>query len=506
MMGQLTPADYLAMLRRRWLLITVLTIIGGPLAYVVSKTLQSKYTSQTSVLIEQPTVPREFIRPVVTEDISQRLASMKQQILSRSRLEPVIAQFGLYSDEVKNVPMEDLVGRLQKAVEVTPIRAMEETSTQLPGFNVTVTLDNPRMAQNVCTAITSMFIAENLRLRQQHSEDTTEFLAQQLADAKKRLDDQDEKVRAFKSRYLGSLPDQEQTNLNILMGLTSQLDAATQALSRAQQDKSFAQSNLNQALDAWQGAQNGHNPQTLEQQLTFLQTQLAELQTRYTDSYPDVVRTKGDIAALKKKISDQGETASDTPPAEKGAKPALEPEPIQRLRAQIHSLDQMIAEKTNQQEEVKRQIKEYQGRVQSSPSVEQEYTELTRGYQTALESYNELQKNRDQAAMATNLERRQEGEQFTVLDPANLPDRPSFPNRPLFALGGFGGGLALGLGLAFFLEMQDTSIRNERDVEVLLRLPVIAVVPAIGPLASNKPKRSRASVQSSDELGANARA
>ena len=505
MMRQLTPADYLAMLRRRWLLITVLTIIGGPLAYAVSKTLPSRYTSQTSVLIEQPTVPRDFIRPVVTEDISQRLASMKQQILSRSRLEPVIAQFGLYSDEVKNVPMEDLVGRLQKAVEVTPIRAMEETSTQLPGFNVTVTLDNPRMAQSVCTAITSMFIAENLRLRQQHSEDTTEFLAQQLADAKKRLDDQDEKVRAFKSRYLGSLPDQEQTNLNLLMGLTSQLDAATQALSRAQQDKSFTQSNLNQALDAWQAAQNGHNPQTLDQQLTFLQTQLADLQNRYTDSYPDVVRTKNEIAALKKKIADQGETASDAPPTEKEAKSTLEPEVIQRLRAQIHGLDQMIAEKTREQEEVKRQIKEYQGRVQSSPSVEQEYTELTRGYQAALESYNELQKNRDQAVMATNLERRQEGEQFTVLDPANLPDHPSFPNRPLFAMGGFGGGLALGLGLAFLLELQDTSIRNERDVEALLRLPVIAVVPAIGLLAT-KSKRSAARVQSNDELGASARA
>jgi polysaccharide chain length determinant protein (PEP-CTERM system associated) len=506
MTREFTPADYLAMLRRRWVLIAVLTIIGGPLAYGASKFLTSKYTSQTLVLIQQPTVPKDFIRPVVTEDISQRLASMKQQILSRSRLEPIITQFGLYSTDVKAVPMEDLVGRLQKAIDVVPIRPMEETSANLPGFNVTVTLDDPRTAQNVCTAITSMFIAENIRLRQQHSEDTTEFLAQQLADAKTRLDDQDEKVRAFKSRYLGSLPDQEQTNLNILMGLTSQLDAATQALSRAQQDKSFAQSNLNQALDAWQAAQNGHNPQTYEQQLTFLQTQLAELQTRYTDSYPDVVRTKNDIAALKKKIADQGETASDTPPAEKEPKSALEPEGIQRLRGQIHFLDQMVTEKTKEQEEVKRQIKEYQGRVQSSPSVEQEYTELTRGYQTALESYNELQKNRDQAAMATNLERRQESEQFTVLDPANLPDAPSFPKRPLFALGGFGGGLALGLGLAFFLEMQDTSIRNERDVEVLLRLPVIAVVPAIGPLASNNPKRSRAPVQSSGELGASARA
>jgi polysaccharide chain length determinant protein (PEP-CTERM system associated) len=506
MTRQLTPADYIAMLRRRWVLITALTIIGGPLAYGVSKFLPTKYTSKTLVLIEQPTVPKDFIRPVVTEDISQRLASMQQQILSRTRLEPIIAQFGLYPADIKTVPMEDLVGRLQKAIDVTAIRPMEETSSNLPGFNVTVTLDNPRTAQNVCTAITSMFIEENIKLRQQHSEDTTEFLAQQLTDAKKRLDDQDEKVRAFKSRYLGSLPDQEQTNLNILTGLTSRLDAATQALGRAQQDKSFAESNLNQAVDAWQAAQNGHNPQTLEQQLTLLQTQLAELETRYTDSHPDVVRTKNDIAALKQKIADQGQTASDTPVPGKGTKSTLEPDGIQRLRGQIHNLDQMIAEETREQEDVKRQIKEYQGRVQSSPAVEQEYTELTRGYQTALLSYNELQKNRDQAAMATELERRQEGEQFAILDPANLPDRPSFPNRLLFALGGFGGGLALGLGLAFFLEMQDTSIRNERDVEAALRLPVIAVLPAIGPLAGHKPKRSTARLQGSDELGASARA
>jgi polysaccharide chain length determinant protein (PEP-CTERM system associated) len=506
MTRQLTPADYVAMLRRRWVLIVVLTIIGGPLAYGVSRFLPSKYTSQTLVLIEQPTVPKDFIRPVVTEDISQRLASMKQQILSRTRLEPIITQFGLYSTDIKTVPMEDLVGRLQQAVDVTPIRPMEQTSHTLPGFNVMVTLDNPRTAQNVCSTITSMFIEENLRLRQQHSEDTTDFLAQQLANAKKKLDDQDEKVRAFKSRYLGSLPDQEQTNLNILTGLTSQLDATTQALSRAQQDKSFAESNLNQAVDAWQAAKTGHNPQTLDQQLTFLQTQLAELETRYTDSHPDVVRTKNDIAALKQKIADQGQTASDVPAPDKGAKPALEPEGIQRLRAQVHTLDQMIAEKSKEQEEVKRQIKEYQGRVQSSPAVEQEYTELTRGYQTALDTYHQLDKERQDAEMATNLELRQEGENFTILDPANLPDRPSFPNRPLFALGGFGGGLALGLGLAFFLEMQDTSIRNERDVEFALRLPVIAMLPAILPLGTTKARRSTGGLKDGNELGAKARA
>lgn len=504
MTRQLTPADYLAMLRRRWVLITVLTIVGGPIAYGVSKFLPSRFTSKTLVLIEQPTVPKDFIRPVVTEDISQRLASMQQQILSRSRLEPIIQQYGVYAADAKKVPMEDLVARLQKAIDITPIRPMEDTSSQLPGFNVTVTLDNARNAQNVCSAITSMFIEESSRLREQHSENTTEFLAQELADAKTKLDEQDSKLAVFKSKYMGSLPDDDKTNLNILMGLTSQLDADTQALSRAQQDKSFAESELNQALDAWQAAQTGHNPQTLEQQLTALQTQLAEMQTKYTDSYPDVVRAKNDIEALKKKIADQEQTATNNPGAATSAKPGLEPDGIQRLRAQIHIFDQQIAEKTRGQEEIKQEIKLYQSRVQSTPAVEQEYKELTRGYDTALESYKELQRNRDQAAMATELERRQQGEQFSVLDPANLPDRPSFPNRPLFALGGFGGGMALGLGLAFLLEMQDTSIRSERDVESALHLPVIGMLPAIGALANRKPKPLLGAVKNSSELGARA--
>jgi len=111
---------------------------------------------------------------------------------------------------------------------------------------------------------------------------------------------------------------------------------------------------------------------------------------------------------------------------------------------------------------------------------------LTRGYQTALDSYNELQKKRDDSAMATDLERKQQGEQFRVLDPANLPDKPSFPNRPLFAGGGLAGGLALGIGLALLIEMQNTSMRTERDVEFALRLPVLAIVPAIDPVGSRK--------------------
>ncbi len=146
----------------------------------------------------------------------------------------------------------------------------------------------------------------------------------------------------------------------------------------------------------------------------------------------------------------------------------------------------MIAEKTKEQDQIKQQIKTYQDRIQSSPTVEEQYKELTRGYQTALDSYNELQKKRDDSAMATDLERKQQGEQFRVLDPANLPDKPSFPNRPMFAGGGLAGGLAIGIGLALLIEMQNTSMRTERDVEFALRLPVLAIVPAIDPVGSKK--------------------
>ena len=484
---ELTPADYLAMLRRRWVLIMVLTVVGGPLAYGVSRFLPNRYKSTTLVLVQQPSVPSEIVKPVDTTDIGQRLASMQQQILSRTRLEPIIRQFGLYAADVNRVSMEELVGRLQKAIDVTPILPMAETrARELPGFYVAVTLDDPRAAQGVCTAVTSMFIEENLRLRQQHSEDTTQFLVQQLVDAKAKLDEQDGRLAAFKTRYIGSLPDEEKTNLNLLMGLTSQLDAATQALARAQQDKTFAESMLTQQIGAWQAAQSGRSPETMDQQLAALQVQLAGLQSRYTDDYPDVIKAKNDIAALKKKIAENEEQKKQTVP-DKSQKSTIEPAQVAQLRAQIHNYDQVIAEKAREQEQIKQQIRVYQDRVQSSPIIEQQFKELTRDHQTALDFYNDLLKKRDQSAMATDLEHHQEGEQFRVLDPANLPNKPTFPNRPLFALGGFGGGLGLGLAIAFLLEMKDTSMRSERDVEFTLRLPVLAMVPAIEPLSENQP-------------------
>jgi polysaccharide chain length determinant protein (PEP-CTERM system associated) len=496
---ELTLTDYIAILRRRWVLITAIAVIGGPLTYGVSLLLPNRYQSQTLVLVQQATVPSDFVKPVDSSDISQRLASMQQQILSRSRLEPIIHEYGLYPKDVNRLPMDDLIVRLQKSIDVSPILPMAETrSSELPGFYVKVTLDNPYTAQKICSSITSMFIEESGRLRQKHSEDTTQFLVQQLAESKAKLDEQDAKLAAFKSHYIGSLPDEEQGNLNLLMGLTSQLDAATQALARAQQDKGFAQSLLTQQIGAWKASQAGQNPETLDLQLAALQTQLANLQAKYTDDHPDVVKAKSDIATLQKRIAENA-SPNKTVDADKTSN-SVEPAQIMQLRAQVHSDDQIMAEKTKEQEQIRAQIQTYQNRIQSSPAVEQQYKELTRGYQTALDSYNDLQKKRDQSAMTTDLERKQEGEQFRVLDPANLPEKPSFPNRPLCAAGGLAGGVALGLGLAFFLETRDTSFRTETDVEFSLQLPVLATIPAIESLLAKPLQRSTPSLRKTEDL------
>jgi protein tyrosine kinase modulator len=484
---ELAPADYIAMFRRRWVLILVLTLVGGPLAYGVSRLLQTVYKSTTLVLVEQPSVPRDYVEPVDQTDLGQRLASMQQQILSRAHLEPIIHQLGLFPDDVGRVPMEDLVLRLQKAIDVTPVLPMAETrSINLPGFFVSVTLPDPRTAQEVCTAVTSLFIEQENRLRQQRSETTTNFLSQQMNDAKANLDAQDAKLAAFQRDHFGALPDDEQTNLNILMNLNSQLDAATQSMSRAQQDKSFAETMLAQQIAEWQASQTRHDPETLQQQLGTLEARVSDLETRYTDDYPDVIKAKRDVAALKAQIAQND--AQKSAHTEKPTPSGIEPTEIVQLRARIRSYDQVIAAKVKEQDQIKSQIESYQARVQSSPSIEEQYKELTRGYQTALESYNDLERKRFNSAMATDLEREQEGEQFRVLDPANLPDKPSFPDRVKFTLGGFGGGFALGLGLALLLEMRDSTVRTERDVEMILRLPVLCILPTVDPLATNKSK------------------
>ena len=475
--GEITLAEVSRSLRRYWWIPVLMTTLLGLAGYLTTLVLPKKYTSSTLVLVEQPTVPTEFVKPVVTDDLNHRLASMQEQILSRSRLQPIIEQYNLYPNLRSTAHMEDLVEKLRKVIEVELIQPMQgSVNKQPPGFHVSVTFENPALAQQICAQITSMFMEQNVKRREQQAADTTEFLSQQLAEARAKLDEQDKKLADFKSKNLGVLPEQEQTNLGLLAGMNTQLESTTQALSRAHQDKTFNQTMLSQQEATWKAQQTGlQNPDSLEQQMVVLQDQLAALLSRYTPEHPDVIKLKSQIEDLKKRL------AADPGTKDVSATPApsfREPAPIQELRAKLKQDDLNIAELTKRQSLIQDQIRNLQGRIQASPMVEQQFKELTRNYQTASEMYNELLKKRENSAMATTLEHQQESETFKVLDPPSLPVKPSYPKIITFVGGGASAGLALALATLYLLALTDKAMYSDRDIELSLKLPVLVMVPS----------------------------
>ena len=491
--GNVTVGEVKRILHQYWWILPITALAAGAIGLAATLVLPKKYTSSTMVLVEPPAVAAEVVPTAVNEDLYRHLASMKEQILSRSRLQPIILKFNLFPQAEDTGHIEDSVEDLKKMIEVELIQPMPGSiNKQPPGFHVSVTLPNPQTAQQVCTEITSMFMEQNATTQEKRFKDTTSFLTQQLSEAKANLDQQDDKLAQFKREHLGTLPEEEQSNLSLLTGMNSQLDAATQALSRAQQDKTFNESLLSQQETAWKASQAGMvNTDSLDAQLAALQDKLSELLAKYTPEHPDVVKTKTQIEDVKRRM----QSADSEPKASTSANKVntREPAQIQQLRAKIKQDDLNIADLTKQQAQIQKQIGILQAHVQASPMVEQQIKELTRNYQTALEHYNDLLKNQQKSAMLTDLQDQQEGEQFRVLDAPSLPTTPSFPKKSIFVGGGFAAGLALGLGILYLLAMSDKAMYTERDVEVCLKLPVLTLVPSfdLGDLQSDPKFKSK---------------
>jgi polysaccharide chain length determinant protein (PEP-CTERM system associated) len=360
-----------------------------------------------------------------------------------------------------------------------------------------VTFDNALTAQQICTEITSMFMEQNTKERERQASQTTSFLGGQLDEAKSKLDEQDAKLAQFKRLHLGSLPQEEQTNLGLLTGMNAQLEANTQALSRAQQDKAMNESLLSQQEATWKMSQTGQNPETAEQQLILLQDQLASLLARYTAEHPDVIKLKNQIEELKKHMAEAPKTSGPGSGSTRAS--TIEPPQMQQLRAKLRQDDMSISDLTKRQSQIQDQIRQLQARIQASPVVEQQFKEITRSHQTALDFYNDLLKKHEQSAMATDLEHQQQSEQFRVLDPPSLPEKPSFPKKLYFAGGGLGGGLVLGLGLLYLIAFNDKSMHTERDVELFLKLPVLAMVPMLEMAGSGESGAPRVESSYQDE-------
>lgn len=485
--------DYREILRRRWLMILLPVLLGGGVGYGLTRVLPPRYTSQALMLVEQQSVPASFVQPVISEDVTVRVSNIQEQVLSRTRLLPIIERYGLFRDAMRGEPIEAIVARLREDISLTPVKpVVKSRDMTLLGFYIDVTLSDPRVAQQVCTEISSMFIEEDLRQRQQSAQDTTKFLETQLAEAKRRLDEQDARLAEFKRKYMGLLPDETQSNFNMLLSLNSQLQAVTNELNRIQQAKAHAESLLTQEVGAWRASRAVTGPlvETPDQQLTRLESELKSMQLKYTSNHPDVIRMKTMVEELRTKASEDAASARTTRKGTETEVATTEPPEVRRLRSQLQAYQKALDSAERERGRLEKQIEVYQSRLQLTPAVEQQYKEITRDHQTALEFYNDLLRKRNQSEMATNMEIRQKGEQIRVMDPANLPETPSFPKLPVFLGGGFGAGLALGLGLAFLLELQDKTIRTEQDIATILGTRTLALIPVIAEMRERKTARS----------------
>jgi polysaccharide chain length determinant protein (PEP-CTERM system associated) len=474
----LTLQDYTTILKRRWWIIAIPAIIFPIVGFGITYLVQPVYMSRTLVLVEQQKVPESYVKAVVTEDLNGRLASMKEQITSRSRLQPIIERFNLFANS--RLSMDERIDLTRSNIGIEPIQSEIARSNGLPGFFISFKANDPRTAQLVCGEIQSLFVSENLSDRAASAAGTTDFLKGQLADAKAKLDEQDAKLRKFQQTYVGKLPGAEASNINMLTTLNTQLDAATQALARMEQDKNYAESMLALQIQN-QGTQTpehgGLAPQAQQVELQQLMAQEADLTSRYTDDYPDVLTVKRKIKELRKKIAETPATPTSTASTPLATTPkATDSLGVQQLRAQLRAMDQGIAQKKRDQAAVQAQLHLYQERVASSPEVEEEYKSITRDNQTAQTFYDDLLNKIQTAKMATDLEKRQQGEQFRVMDEPNLPESPSSPKRPVYVAGGLAAGLFLGLLIVGTLEYLDTAVRTERDIWAFTKLPTLGVI------------------------------
>lgn len=470
---QFQMSAVLAVVKRRLGWIVIPAVLGPVIALGISYALKPVYTSTAFVLIQQPKVPDRFVPQVITDQIDSRLMTLKEQILSRSRLEPIVTKMDLYGGPKSKLSMEEKVQILRGSITVQTLKP--DSYNRVPsGFYVMADADSAHRAQQICTDILAMFMEENLKLRQQRAAGTTEFLSEQLDESKRKLDEYDAQLAQFKGKYLGQLPSDEQRNLEMLTTTRTRLEALNQELNMAQQQKIVQETTLAQ-LSSRRPSRTEADPNEMERQLAGLRDQLANLQSRYTSEYPEVVKVKAQIEAL------QGQLKS-APTTQTTAKenPQSDTPEMRQLRMALRLSEETIRSRRAEQASLEKQVNALQGRLQLSPVIEEQYKSLTRDHDTAQQFYNDLLNKKTQAEMSTDLERRQEGEQFSIMDRPDLPAKPVFPNRVMFAMAGLGAGLALGCLLAFIREKKEQFIRNEDDVLQTLRLPLLVSIPEVG--------------------------
>ena len=464
--------------KHRWLIIVpfcLCMIVGIYLAI----TLPITYEASTLILVKPQQVPEDFAHDIETVSIGFRVRTMAKQILSRSNLGKIINQFNLFSNpEQQDMFIEDKIGDLGQRITVE----IQETGNrgEAEAFSISFEWPDPQQAALVANRLATLFIDEDLKEREIEAVDTTQFLDDQLGPIRERLKEFETRLSEYRKRYMGELPEQLNTNLRILDSLQAQLGVHEERLRDEKNRLAMLEIEIQAAKESLSGgaiiSEKGE-----ELTLPRLKNQLYTLKASYTDQHPDVIRLKAMIADMEAKIK-RGELKS---PEESNTSATLAQEQLlttTKLSGQIRQQSIIKIEINDLEADIrklKNEIRMYQQRIDRTPQREEELKTLNRDYQDIRKSYSDLLNRKLEAEVAVSMEKKQKGEQFSILENAQVPQTPVSPNMKLIFILSLMAGLHIGVILIFLLDYFDTSLKNPDEFESSLGVAVLATVPKI---------------------------
>ena len=467
----LLPSDYIQIIRRRKWSLIIPAFIVFIISVIIAFTLPPVYRSIATILIEEQEIPADFVITTVTSYAEQRIQSINQRIMSTTKLLEIIKRFNLYAGKQGKWTQEEIVAKMREDVAMDPVSAeVVDRRTGRPSVaTIAFTLsyegkDTPEKIQRVANVITSLFLEENLKVRERQTTETTKFLEDEMLKVKAQLAKIEAKIAEFKKEHNNELPELLQVNMPSLNNIEQNIDRLNEMLRTLKERESSLQTQL-AGIDSVSQNQD-------KSRLDELRLQLVYLKSRFSDKYPDVVKTKAEIAEMEKRVSESG--------ISEDSKAGIEDNPVYiTLSSQLSGVKAEIDSVYRQIKEMERKRDDYRARIEATPRVEEQFKVIATEQFNTRAKYEDLMRKVMEAQVAQGLEKEQKGERFTLIDAARLPEKPFKPNRLAIILIGFVLALGAGVGMASMKEFSDQTVRKSETLVSITSFPVLAGIPEI---------------------------
>jgi uncharacterized protein involved in exopolysaccharide biosynthesis len=522
--------QYISILKNRKKCFIIPALVVLVIAVLVARLLPAIYESSSTILIEEQQIPQDFVRSTVTGFADQRIQSLSQQILSRVKLWEIINQFKLYPELQEKLTREEIVEKMRESIKIDTIsadvadrrggRRATQTTAVTIAFSIAYRGKDPTAVQRVSGTLASLYLEQNLKIREAQAQSTTQFLEAELKQLKERIQDLGGKITAFKGRHEGLLPEQQTFNREQAARLEIEIKQLENNIRQVEERKIYLEGQIaTVSPDTSFTGTPGEKILSPADRLKGLELLLADLQSKFSPDHPEVRKVRREIGELKKLGATTGGSAierrkrltqlkaelaekqgkySDQHPEikklkneidrlEQDPKPVSTPQAITgaenpayiSLATQIHAADTDIRAFRIQQVSMKDKLQMYRQRLEDAPKVEQEYMALLRDYQNASSKHQEVMNKILEARISEGMEEGQKGEKFTLIDPASYPEKPVSPKRWLIFLAGVIMSLGVGAGSVALAEHLDHSVNNSGDLERLTGLPVLGAISRI---------------------------